>query len=234
MLDSTAKAASDARAEQDSVVRAWMAEKADTKLNAVNRRVNLRSCIARRAATEGFTRPEAMADAECRVLRRAATPASLAGAVAELRDLRTSIQSDNEFWAAVQEKPLTAEIAAIMCVSAPGHWQPASQTLSSIPPGLWELVDSQLSSLTPSGVPQRLDLVTCLEILDGPGLIRDKIRYIQSAQWHFEVEDVFMAVAVTAASGRSRGIWRPLQHELQTLDLDPTALAAIRADLVRR
>lgn len=135
----------------------------------------------------------------------------------------------------VQEKQLTAEIATIMHVSALGHWQPALQTLSSIPPGLWELVDSQLSSLlTPSGVPQRLDLITCLEILYGPGLIRDKIRYIQSAQWHFEVEDIFMAVAVTAASGRSRGIWRPMQHEFQTLDLDPTALAAISTDLVLR
>eukprot|EP00961_Rhodomonas_salina_P172051 2320188-Rhodomonas_salina.1 len=60
----------------------------------------------------------------------------------------------------------------------------------------------------------------------------DKIRYVQSVGWQFEVEDVFMAVAVETLGGRSRGVWRPLQHEFVSVELDPRALAAIRADLL--
>lgn len=128
-----------------------------------------------------------------------------------------------------------AELAAVLCISAPGHWQSASQTFSSLPAGLWEQVETQLTMLeVPSGIPSRLQLVTCLEILDGPGLTRDKVHYLQSVVWHFEVEDTFMTVAVEAAGGRCLGIWLPLQHELQTLNLDPSTLAALHADLLRR
>lgn len=41
-----------------------------------------------------------------------------------------------------------------------------------------------------------------------------------------------MAVAVVAAGCCCRGIWRPLQHEFQTLNLDPHALATLHADLL--
>ena len=234
-LTPAAKAAAEARTEQDRIVRAWNAEKDDLKLNAVNRRANLRTCITRRTATEGFHLPEAMADADCQVLRRAVTPDALAQAVREIRDLRASLESDVEFWTTVQERTLVAELAAVLRVSAPGHWQSASQTFSSLPAGLWEQVETQLAALElPTGIPSRLELVTCLEILDGPGLTRDKVWYLQSVAWHFEVEDAFMAVAVEAAGSRCRGIWRPLQHEFQSLDPDPRALAALRADLLRR
>eukprot|EP00961_Rhodomonas_salina_P279453 3775117-Rhodomonas_salina.1 len=60
----------------------------------------------------------------------------------------------------------------------------------------------------------------------------DKIPYVQSVGWQFEVEDVFMAVAVETMGGRSQGVWRPLQHEFVSVELDPRAVAAIRADLI--
>eukprot|EP00961_Rhodomonas_salina_P094275 1268519-Rhodomonas_salina.1 len=43
-----------------------------------------------------------------------------------------------------------------------------------------------------------------------------------------------MAVAVEAAGGRCRAIWRPLQHEFQSLYPDPRALTALCTDLLLR
>eukprot|EP00961_Rhodomonas_salina_P288646 3900964-Rhodomonas_salina.1 len=43
-----------------------------------------------------------------------------------------------------------------------------------------------------------------------------------------------MAAAVETLGGRPRGVWRPLQHEFVSVELDPRVLAAIRADLLLR
>ena len=233
-LAPAATAASEARSAQEQIVRDWTAEKDNLQLNVVNRRQNLRSCITRRTASLDFHRPTAMLDSAA-VLRRAETPAQMAAAISTLRELRQSLLSDAEFWTAVQEATWIAEIAALLHIANPAHWQSVSQSYSFVPADLWTVVEPQLTLLTePGGIPQRLELVVCLEILNGPGSMADKLGYIQSVAWHFEVEDVFTAVTLDTPGIRPRGVWRPLQHEFVSLDLDHRAITAIRADLMRR
>eukprot|EP00961_Rhodomonas_salina_P097193 1307139-Rhodomonas_salina.5 len=71
-------------------------------------------------------------------------------------------------------------------MAAPSVWQSASQTFSSLPSWLWTAVDAQLDVLlAPGGLSFRLELVVCLEILNGPGSMTTKLQHLQSVLWHF-------------------------------------------------
>ena len=70
----------------------------------------------------------------------------------------------------------------------------------------------------------RHDLLLCLEILEGPGSLPEKLAYVQSVEWQLETEDCFAAL----------GLWHPIKHEFLAGTVTAVSVKALKDEMKRR
>lgn len=124
------------------------------------------------------------------------------------------------------------DVKAIFRGACPGTWKPSF--------GTWDtsagmVTDAQRADLVAMAKKMfaadepdiRHDALTCLEILEGPGTVAQRLLAVQASSWHFEVEDVFLALE----NAEGAKVWHPILHIFFSDEVTPEVLRRVKEGL---
>ena len=205
-----ANAADRARHEHALKLKKWQKTAQPEDLN---RRLRLRRQFEKREA-KGFILPAT----------GGGLPFKRAGLVIMKRQLRTLLEINQQcattgavsFMGGLRAlgHAIVPDVRAILRGACPTTWKSATGTFDVAGGAAMTEVQRQevvvmAKMLLTGNVPDiRHDALTCLKILEGQGTLGQRIAAVQSSAWHFEVEDVFLAIT-TAKGGK---VWHPILH----------------------
>ena len=197
LLESASQEADKCVAKHDQVVTQWNLINENT--TAATSRAKLHTIINNRSLPGSRFVRKVRLTVDCEAVTSFAPDnAHIIRQIAHTKVLYDAMPTDDGFRRAMNEHTWSAQMCGVFRMLAAGCWETKTRTFIQPVRSNWDPINRFLQGLAVDLIPVAGDdpeismviqLLSVLEILDGPGMLQDKHAVLATGTFHFEVED---------------------------------------------